>query len=89
MWSRVLRDAPIHEPTRVVMRRRGRFLHDIRKVLLEGLGPIGKRRWLVPAIHHATDFWTWRSLVHEGHLAPGDAVELVTAMVRRAREGRG
>jgi AcrR family transcriptional regulator len=90
MWASVLRDVPVHAPTRTIMARRHRFLDAIREVLVEGFRAKGASRKLVhAAVAHAVDFYAWQSLVDTGGLATAQAVELMVAMVRRASRPGG
>jgi AcrR family transcriptional regulator len=61
------------------------YFERVRDVLLAGRAERGRALVRVSgAISHGTDFFTWRSLVHEGHLTHGEAIALVSAMVEAA-----
>jgi AcrR family transcriptional regulator len=79
MTSSVLRDAETHELTRqIVARSRGPERQQIRDALASGVR--GRRRLAV--IQLALAFPTWRTLVRDGGLTNGQAVEtLVRAFV--------
>jgi hypothetical protein len=54
-------------------------------VLAGGWGARGGRAAVVrAATRHAVDFRTWRSLTRDGGVSRAQAVELSSAMVRRA-----
>jgi AcrR family transcriptional regulator len=90
LWAAVLRDAPVHEPTRVILERRDGFFSGIREVLAEPFRAKGRARKLVQAaVAHAVDFHTWQSLVEAGGMTAPQAVDLMVAMVRRAAPGAG
>lgn len=89
LWAAVLRDAEVHEPTRLILKRRNEPWSAIREVLSEGFRARGKTRKVVDAaVAHAVDFHTWQSLVEEGGLASAQVVQLMVAMVRRAGSSR-
>ncbi|HTO73462.1 MAG TPA: TetR/AcrR family transcriptional regulator [Gemmatimonadales bacterium] len=84
LWSAVLRDAELHEPTRRILEKRDGPWREVRDALTEGFTLRGKRRKLVAAaVAHAVDFRTWQSL-SDGGLASAQIVELMLAMVRGA-----
>jgi AcrR family transcriptional regulator len=90
LWSAVLRDAEVHEPTRRILERRNDSWSAIRTVLTEGFRARGKARKVVEAaVAHAVDFHTWQSLGERGGLAGAQVVDLMVAMVRRAAAGSG
>ena len=53
----------------------------MRRVLGHGLP---RRKAVKAAIAHAVDINTWRSLVRDGGLKRGEAIDLVGAMIDRA-----
>ena len=59
------------------------FLDDAARSLAEDR-PAQDPALLLAAARHAVDFQTWRALVLDGGLSRGQAVELASAMVRRA-----
>jgi AcrR family transcriptional regulator len=64
---------------------RARYLKQIRDLLLEAWPARGRTRArLRRAIGHALEFQTWQSLVRRQGCPPGEAVELMLALVRAA-----
>ncbi|MGH2993568.1 MAG: TetR/AcrR family transcriptional regulator [Solirubrobacterales bacterium] len=58
---------------------------ELRSVLARGFGARGAARGrLEAAIRLATNFWTWRSLAHEGGLPDGEAAEVAARAVEAA-----
>jgi len=54
-----------------------------RAALAEGWdGPESRREWLIAALGHAIDFWTWRSLTEGQGLDDEKAALLMTEMVQ-------
>ena len=83
MMSKVLRDAPVHDPTFEVTVPYLQHWDRARYTLVTGWGAKDQRlKMLLAALGHALDFWTWRSLVHEQGLTDEEAIELMVGMVR-------
>ena len=83
MLSKTQRDRE-HVPATAVKAFLGYF-ELIRESLMRGRRERGRRRARVAAaISHAVAFPTWVSLVSEGGLSDGDAIDLVAAMVASA-----
>ncbi|HKV75395.1 MAG TPA: helix-turn-helix domain-containing protein [Gemmatimonadales bacterium] len=82
LWSAVLRDSEVHEPTRRVLQKRDGPWGEIRDVLIQGFKLRGNQRKVVEAaVSHAVDFRTWQSLA-DGGLAAPQIVALMVGMVR-------
>lgn len=81
MLEKVIRDTT-SVPQEVVAQRT-RAQEEWRSVLLAPF-PARRRRTLVAAVAHATEFATWRSLALGSGLGDAAAVGLVSAMVRSA-----
>jgi AcrR family transcriptional regulator len=85
MWSNVLRDETLVESVASTLKGFWNYLDDAAAALAAGWGARGGRRTMVhAAARHAVDFRTWRSLVRDGGVSRAGAVELTSAMVRRA-----
>jgi hypothetical protein len=57
-------------------------LSDVQPRLGISAGRDNRKILMVPALGHALDFLTWRSLVHEQGLTDEEAIELMVGMVR-------
>jgi AcrR family transcriptional regulator len=85
IWSNVLRDETLVESLATTLPGFWAYLDGAAAALAAGWNVRGKRRaMLVAAARHAVDFRTWRSLARDGGVSRAGAVELTTAMVRRA-----
>ena len=85
MWANVFRDEPLVPAIGPNLARFRGFLDDAARALAEGWPDRGgPDDMLLAAARHAVDFQTWRSLAVDGGLERGQAVELASAMVRRA-----
>ncbi len=77
----VLRDAEHHALTREVTKMRlGPYFDAFREVLGDGLS--GRQQ---PVLMLALSFYTWRTLVADGGLVTGDAVEVMVRAVESAK----
>jgi AcrR family transcriptional regulator len=81
MWSNVFRDAELVDAVPEAMQPLLVYLEEVRRVLAAGFP---RRKAVNAAIAHAVDMNTWRSLVRDGGLKRGQAIDLVGAMVERA-----
>jgi AcrR family transcriptional regulator len=87
MWTNVLRDDTLVEAVASAITGFWAYLDGAAAALAAGWGARGGRRAMVlAAARHAVDFRTWRSLVHDGGVSRAGAVELASAMVRRAAD---
>jgi AcrR family transcriptional regulator len=91
MLANIFRDAELVDSVPEAMQPILDFFQEARLALSAGWP---RRKAVTAAIAHAVDFRTWRSLVRDGGLSRGQAIELVTAMVERAADrpraaGRG
>lgn len=86
MWSNVYRDAELVDSVPEAMKPLLAYLDGARRALATGLP---RRKAVQAAIAHAVDMNTWRSLVRDGGLRRGEAIELVGAMVERAARPAG
>ena len=82
MWANVFRDEPLVPAIGPNLARFRGYLDDAARALAEGRAE-PERAMLLAATRHAVDFHTWRSLARDGELRRSQAVELVSAMVRR------
>ena len=83
MWVNIFRDEPLVPAIGPNLARFRGYLDDAAGALAAGR-PAPDRAVLLAAARHAVDFHTWRSLALEGGLSRSQAVELASAMVRRA-----
>ena len=60
----------------------GRSLSDVQPPLSISAGRDNRKILMVPALGHALDFLTWRSLVHKRGLTDEEAIELMVGMLR-------
>ena len=87
MWTNVLRDETLVESVASALTGFWAYLDGAAAALTPGWGARGGRRaMLLAAARHAVDFRTWRSLVRDGGVSRAGAVELTSAMVRRAAD---
>jgi len=90
MWTNVLRDETLVESVASTLTGFWAYLDGAAAALAAGWGARGGRRAMVlAAARHAVDFRTWRSLARDGGLSRAGAVELTSAMVRRAAGAKG
>lgn len=89
MLEKTTRDAAVVPALQPSMEAFAAWVDAAAEALLRGRPQRGGRRRLVKgAIAHALSFPTWRSLVREQGLSRPTAVELMTALVAAAAEGR-
>jgi AcrR family transcriptional regulator len=85
MYANVVRDADLVEALRPPLTLLEDYLAEAARVIAAGWGTRGRRRdVLTAAARHAVDVATWRSLTASGLVTRGQAVGLVTALVRAA-----
>lgn len=91
LLENVQRDAAVMPLVAEMNAYRGRYLGEIRDLLLEAWPARGgARERLRRAIGHALEFPTWQSLVRSQGCPPGEAVGLMLAFVRTvASDGAG
>lgn len=81
MMGNVLRDAPLVPASRGSVEQFGGWIEAAVATLLEGRADGDAAPRVVAAIGHVLAFTTWRSLVREQRLPPGDAVALARVWV--------
>jgi AcrR family transcriptional regulator len=88
MYASLLRDEPVVEIVRELLRDFHGYLHAIEDVLMAGRGLRGRAATRTrAAIGHALAFPTWRSLTRERQLSGDDAVGLMCLLVEGAGSG--
>jgi len=86
MLENTIRDVTLVDALRPAVEQRAGYLDAAASILLRGRPERGAaRRRAAAAIGHALAFETWRSLVQEQGLEPGDAVALMAGAVAAAR----
>lgn len=89
MWTNVLRDETLVDSLASGLAPFWTYLDEAAAALAAGWGARGARKaMLLAAARHAVDFRTWRSLARDGGVSRAGAVELTSAMVRRAADGK-
>jgi AcrR family transcriptional regulator len=89
MFSNVLRDLELVDALQPTIVPLQEYLAEVAEILVAGWPTRGRRRRVLDAaLHHATDFQTWRSLTADHRLTRTEAVELVTALVEAAAAPR-
>ena len=87
MYVSLLRDEPLVPAVERRLRDFHGFLAVVQDGLAAGRGLRGRRAQLVrAAIGHALAFPTWHSLAQEQGLSNGEAVELMSRLIRRATD---
>lgn len=82
MLTNVSRDAPLVPASTEASAVFASHFEALHAALMRGRTARGRRRAVTAgAIGHALDFSTWRSLVRDQELHPGEAVALMTALV--------
>ncbi len=85
MWANIFRDEPLVPAIGPNLARFRGYLDGAAATLAAAWPPTtGEPDVLRAATRHAVDFHTWRSLAVDGALRRSQAVELASAMVRRA-----
>jgi AcrR family transcriptional regulator len=89
VWTNVLRDETLVASVASALTAFWAYLDAAADALATGWGaPGARRRVLLAAARHAVDFRTWRSLARDGGVTRAAAVDLASAMVSRAENGR-
>jgi AcrR family transcriptional regulator len=89
MFSNVVRDLELVDALQPTIVPLQEYLAEVAEILVAGWPTRGRRRRVLDAaLHHATDFQTWRSLTADHRLTRTEAVELVTALVEAAAAPR-
>ena len=89
MLTNVSRDAPLVPASARASESFQRHFASLHAALIRGRRSRGRGRVRVAAaVGHALDFGTWRSLTREQGLHPGEAVELMIALVAAAGRPR-
>jgi AcrR family transcriptional regulator len=90
MWINVLRDETLVDSLASGIAPFWAYLDEAAAALAAGWGARRARKAMVlAAARHAVDFRTWRSLARDGRVSRAGAVELTSAMVRRAASSEG
>jgi AcrR family transcriptional regulator len=85
MFSNVLRDLELVDAIRPEIVPLQDYLTEAAAILAAGWPTRGRRRRvLAAAIHHALDFYTWRSLTADDRINRTEAIQLATAVVQAA-----
>ena len=89
MFGNVLRDVELVDGLPATIVPLQGYLSEATEILAAGWPARGRRRRILDAaLHHVTDFHTWRSFAAENRLTRTEAIELATALVEAVSSPR-